>query len=231
MLEVPENHPKINFLVPVDFLKERLNSLKKFSTELEKESLFVDDDEDIREILKIFTDVVPINDLEAEALLLKLREISVGDEIEYIVTCHHCKMMNNIVVLTSDFYDLKPVEYKGNVIPVGLFSSIDTIINNEEMEKLNVAQYSELDDFIKERNSKVFTKESIKRCRKCGGSISIIIDPRSVYTKSTLADIYKDYVNITMFTNSGKLDVDSLYPFEREIFNNLIADKLKTDET
>lgn len=225
------NTEKINFLVSLNFLEERLQQLKRFNSSQERDALLIDDDESDIEILKCLTDIKPINNLEASAFLLKLREISVGDELELMVTCPHCKIMNDPRIDLSTIFALDNPYFleDGTQIPVGLFEDISEIINTLEADKLSMKEYNELERILEEQNNKIFLESAIKYCRKCQGRITIDIEPRSILSKSSLSSLYQEYVNISLFSNNGKLDIDSMYPFEREIFASLIADKMKEE--
>jgi len=220
-----------NFIVPENFLEDRLSRLEKIITRQEKEALLVDDEEPIEDIVKILTDIVPINHFEAEAFLIKIREISGGDIIEYIQTCPHCEVMNDIQITTSELIDLKvPSKFKDFTVPIGLFTELDSIINNKDMDEMTIGEYTALERFVRDRNDKILKRYIDRVCRKCTGTFTIQVEPRDIFSKSTLSSIYKDYVNISMFTNNGSLDIDSLYPFEREIYNNLIQEKMQTED-
>ncbi len=220
----------IKFLVPLDFLEQRLNNINIITSEQERNALMIDDSKSDSDVLKKLTDIIPINDLEAQAFLIKIRESSVQDEIEYIVTCEMCNTMNSLKIETSDCINLTPFYYKGQQFPVGLFTSITSIINNEVLDEISISDYQELEDIMTSQNEQIIKKLHTKYCRKCKSELEIFIDPRAIFTKSTLASIYSDYVNISMYSNNGKLDIDSLYPFEREIYNSMISDKLKETE-
>ena len=221
----------VNFLVPLNFLEERLLSLKRFTSAQERESLLIDDDEPDSVVLNCLTDVKPINTLESSAFLLKLREISVGDELEVMTTCPHCGAMNDLRIDLSKLFVLNEPYFleNGIQVPIGLFEDIDEIINTLEADKLSMKEYNELEEILEQQNEKIFKDSTNNVCRKCQGLIKINIDPRIILSKSSLSNLYQEYVNISMFSNNGKLDIDSMYPFEREIFGSLIADKMKED--
>ncbi len=218
----------MEFSVPQNFLRDRLESLVRITTEIEKEALMIDDEAPILELVASMTDVVPINNLEAEAFLVKIREISAGDSPEYMITCPECQAMNNLFITIDEFFDFDtPYQLNGIDMPIGLFTSIEEIINNTELENISIKDYNELETLILQQNSKIFKTYTTKPCRKCNRSLTVEIDPRVFFSKSTLADIYQDYINISMFTHNGKRDIDTLYPFEREIYNNIISDRMK----
>ena len=209
--------------VPDNFFFDRLNQLKRFNTLQEKNALLVEDTEPVSSILKELTDLTPINELEAQAFLLKLREISVGDEIELIVTCPHCNTMNNPFFPIEKCFNKIPLKFKGKKIPYGLFTTPETIINTDN---LSLKDYSKLEKLLKEQNNNLLKLRHGFMCRKCNQKIFIDIDPRKVFSKSTLTKIYDDYVKISMFTHNGKQDIDLLYPFERELYQTLIEAEL-----
>ncbi len=220
----------IKFLVPLDFLEQRLKDISMITSAQERNALMVDDGKSDSEVLEKLTNLTPINDLEAEAFLIKIRETSVQDQIEYIITCDMCNTMNSIKIETSDCIDLSPSYYNDQQFPVGLFTSLDSIINNGVLDEISIRDYQKLEDIMTTQNEQIVKKLHTKYCRKCKNEIEIFIDPRAIFTKSTLSSIYSDYVNISMYSNNGKLDIDSLYPFEREIYNSMISDKLKEGE-
>ncbi len=222
----------MNYEVSGTFLKDRLDSLEKITTKQEKEALLLDDEDDVRRILKCFTNLVPINDLEADAMLLKIREISIGDDIQFTKRCDSCDVVNELQVLVSEVLHLdKITKFKNKPMPVGLFTQIESIINNTIIDDMNLADYKKLEEALSNQNDEIITKLVEKSCWKCNSPISIYVEPKLVFSKATLSSIYKDYVSISMFSHNSTLDIDSLYPFEREIYVSLISDKLKEDET
>ena len=54
-----------------------------------------------------------------------------------------------------------------------------------------------------------------------------MINPKDTISKSTTTKIFKEYLDISYYTNNSKLDIDSMYPFEREVTLSLLAEKLK----
>ncbi len=218
----------MKFTKSANFLEDRLSSMESYTTLQEKEALLVSDDDPIEKIVKEITDIEPINEKEAEAILVKSREISVSNKIEYVVSCKNCGATNNFNVSTEPFFNFDiDYHYHNNLIPKGIFESPDDIINNTEADNISLREYNELDDMIAQQNETIFTKISFQMCRTCKTEIKIKIDPRDIFSKSSIKSIYRDYVNISMYSNNSKLDIDTLYPFERELFNNLIAEKME----
>ncbi len=214
---------RLKFIVSHDHLKNRLNELKKFSSKQEIAGLLVEDDESILEIVKELTNISPVNEEEAVMFLLKLREISVDDTMESIISCTHCNTMNQLQLEMSEFinYDTK-FTFNDNVLPKGIFKTASDIINNRDLDKLSFKEYGELDEIIKKQNASFFV-DTNRVCRKCKKNIPISIDPRKSFSKSNLTNVYKEYTTLMMMTNNGKLDIDSMYPFERALFLSIIT--------
>jgi len=228
------------FLVPQDFLSQRVQQIKRIKTWQEKEALLIDDDSSLAEFLEplLPKGMVPINDLEADAFILSIRENSISDEFAYISTCVECTVMNEYKPTVSDFLNLKHDETKTEftintgtfTLPQGLFTSPDSIINTSELEQMSIGDYTIIEKAIYEQNGKILKYTDIGNCRKCGTGSLLEVEPRDSFSISTLSGLYKDYVNISTFTNNSKLDIDDLYPFEREIYNNLLDEKTKEQQ-
>ena len=212
-------------------LKERVNSLTRFNTLQEKSALLVDDDEPISKIVSELTTVKSYNENEAKLFLYKLREISVEDNLEMLVTCPHCNIMNQEYIDINKFYNLDVKKYYKDVeLPFGFFDSPEDVINNTKLtDSLSLKEYNDIEKLIHDQNNEIFNDVS-SICRSCKKEIIITFDIKSNFSKSTLKSIYTDYINISMYTNNGVKDIDSLYPFEREIYINLIEDKINTKE-
>ncbi len=204
--------------------------MEPYTTSQEKAALLVSDDDPLEKVLSKLTDIPPMNEKEAEALMVKAREISVSTKIEYIISCKGCGTTNNFMIPIEPFFDFEiDYYYHNKIIPKGIFESPDDIINNAEADNLTLLEYNDLDDIISKQNETIFTKVSIQYCRTCKKEMTVKIDPRDVFSKSSLKSLYRDYVNISMYSNNSKLDIDTFYPFERELYNNLIAEKMNDD--
>ncbi len=213
----------MKFKISNTYFEDKLNSLKRYTTKQEKEVLLAEDDTSLIDILALLSDVVPINEYEATALLFKIREISVSDLIEFTHECKSCEYMNILNIEINSLFNLE----KNYDFPVGLFTTVDDIINTKESDDIILKDYNKLQDDIIEQSGKIFNPIVKSACKKCGFLNQIGISPKSVLSKSSASSIYKEYVDISFYTNNSKNDIDTLYPFEREIFINLIQEKLK----
>lgn len=227
----------MKFIVPNDFLSQRCKRLKKIKTWQEKEALLIDDESSLAEFLEplLPVDIVPINDLEANAFILKIRENSISDEFSYISTCIDCKVMNEYKPTVSDFLNLNLKETETKVelssetiiLPQGLFTAPESIINSTQLEEMSIGDYNLIEKALFEQNDKILKYTYIGNCRKCGTGALLEVNPRENFSISTLSGLYKDYIEISTFTSNSKLDIDDLYPFEREIYNSLLNEKTK----
>ena len=214
----------IIFTKDAQYLTKKLSKLAKFSTQQEKMGLLVDTDKPLSDILNELSPVVAINENEAKIMLFKLREISVSDIAEFMITCGSCKAMTEYQVPVNEFIDLTGNFYiDDKLLPKGYFNSIEDIINTTDIDNLSLKLYNEIEDKIKEQNRAIFP-EVTRNCRKCENTIELDFSIREHFSKSTPAGIYQDYVDISIFSHNGKLDIDSMWPFEREIFVSLFKD-------
>ncbi len=214
----------IKFIVSHDFLEKRLNKLEKFTTKQEIEGLLVEDDESIINILSKLSDIEPINEDEAKIFLLKLREISVDDKMESLLSCSHCGTVNQFQFDINEFINYDTFYFNDVLIPQGIFKAASDILSDKDLDKMTFKEYEKLDEIIKEQNES-FLQNSSRTCRKCKKDIMIDIDIRTIFSKNNVSSLYKEYATLMTVSNNGKLDIDSMYPFERTLFLNLLTEK------
>lgn len=216
----------MDFLKEQDYLKKKFKKLKKYTTFQEKEVLLMEDDATFTEILAVLSDVEPLNETEAAALILKLREISVSDLLSVIQECKSCNQMNSFEIEIEEFFDLTPIpDYPD--FPIGIFHNIYDVINTTTYDNLILSECNNLKKILEEQANKVFVPFTTKRCRVCGTNIKVGINPKDAISKSGTANIYTEYLTLSYYTHMTKLDVDSMFPYERELFLNLLKEKLK----
>lgn len=231
----------MEFIVPKDFLSQRCNSIPRIKTWQEKEALLVEDNKSVYDFIKplLPKGLIPINELEADAFILNIREKSISDEFSFISTCQECQTMNEYKPSVSKFLNLNYNETKTEVrlstgivtLPQGLFTKPESIINTNDLENLSIKEYNLIEKALFEQNDKILKYTYIGHCRKCGTGALLEITPRENFSVSSLSGLYKDYIEISSFTSNSKLDIDDLYPFEREIYNSLLEEKTKEQPT
>ncbi len=213
----------MEYLKSKNFLEDKLNSLKKYTTYQEKEALLLEDDASFSETVAILSDITPINELEAVAMIFKLREISVSDIIELTQTCPHCNYPDIHQIEIKEFFNFKSTLD----IPIGLFENIDDIINTSYTNDLILSEYIRIEEELEQQNTKVFRPYVFKYCKRCSSQLKFDVHPKSIISKSGPSNIFKEYMNLTFYSSMNKKDVDDMFPYEREIFLNLLKEKLK----
>ena len=206
-----------------NYLNDRFKKLKKYTSSQELEVLLLEDNATPIEVLSILSNIKTTNETEAMAFIFKLREISVSDLIEITKSCSECNYMNVHNIEIDEFFNLDI----NTELPLGIFSEPEDIINTKTANKLILKEYIKIKKELEENTSKVF-KLSVKRvCQRCKEQEEIYINPISIISKSSQISIFKEYVDISFYSNITKLDVDSMFPFQREITLNLLTEKLK----
>ena len=207
---------------------DRVRRLKRYTSKQEKEALLLEDYEPLEKLFRILqpdTDIVPINDLEIVAFIYKLREISVNDIVEFIRVCDdkECGFQNLYGIEIKEFFgeesEIEDIEINGKVIPKGIYTSLDEVIDTDEMTLKDIKKY---EDMLLKRTDKIFNPFIKKPCRKCGKELEISLDPRSMISKTNVSGIYQEYTQISFYTSNSKLDIDDMYPFERELTIGLV---------
>ena len=209
--------------------REKLGKLKRYTTKQEKDFLLLEEDATLTQQLKTVSDVKADNEYEALAFLFKLREISVSNLVEIPKSCS-CGYINSFTIDINDMFNFTP-EFIPNyeMMAVGIFMSADEIINTNILDSLIIKDLKTLNELIFKRSQEIFSPKIIKECQKCNTSLELYFNPASLISKSNPAMIYKEYVDISYYSSITKQDIDSMYPFEREIFLSLLSEKLKED--
>jgi len=213
----------LEFIKSKNYIKERLDKIPRYNTLREKEALLIFEDSSLIEIFNVLcpdSKVIPDNEIEAGAFILKSREESVSDLIEGFHECS-CGVINDFSVEIESLFNF---EIKSN-IPIGLFEKVEDIINNTDV--LTVKEYNILLDEIIENNNKILSITIDTKCRSCGKSIKSSLNPSNYISRSSIAGIYDEYFTLSFYTNLTKKDIDEMYPFEREIFIGLLKKKLE----
>ena len=175
--------------------------------------------------------VNPQNEFEAMAFIFKVREISVSDIIEVSNTCDKCKRqdIHGVNIISMFFQGEKDIDKS---VPIGLFSSIEDLEDLEDLElsqyninNLSINEYNQMESVLFDNNIKIFNPAVTLICRKCGNEYETALKAVDIVSKSTISNIYEQYLDISYHSHMTKLDTDSMLPFEREIFVGLIQKK------
>ena len=166
---------------------------------------------------------------EKIAMLYKLREISVGGDVNISFKCEHCNQNNeNIINIENIVKSAKCANHpKKNIIDKFTncteYNLEDFIIG--DVEEMDLDEYENL---LNEVKSSVTSFEFLKPtyCQKCTKENLIKIDEPGLVlelmSEDTLIGIYKTYNDLIFHGTYSKLDIDSLYPFERTILLSLL---------
>jgi hypothetical protein len=231
----------IKFTKEKDFLKNRLKKLSKvkYTSEQEKEILLLDDDEDELEIYKILVKdkyLEPLNKMELLLFLIKLRENSVSDILEGMKECEKCGVINDFQIDLSVITDVSKVELKEEHIekypdfPIGLFESIEDILDEETIEEISVLEYNEIEEIIYYNNEKLLNLVYDFECRipSCKHKNVVVIFPKSILSKTSLTNLYEEYFALSFYGSNTYSDINKMYPFERELFTALLTKKMES---
>lgn len=202
--------------------KSRLDSLQPYNTSQEKDAVIYSmSQHNIMELCKKLGGN-PINSLEAESFIYKLREKSVGDYIEVTSSCVSCNQHDVFYLNIAEMFNFEELD---NTIPIGLFESTSELPDEENINNMNLDDFSQLEKSIEFNNAKIFNPCIIKKCKKCNENMIIKVPYKDIISKFSIKNIFEQYVDISTFTNMTKKDTDSMLPYEREIFLGLIQSK------
>ena len=164
----------------------------------------------------------PRNNLEAEAEIFLARRISVGELIEISYSCGKCGHFNMSNVLIDDLFFQNGTDVIGK--PYRLVEDI-LDLDDDQIENLSIDEYNDLEVQIYKNNLNIFNNKVKVKCRSCGFEEEVAIDYKSIISKFNIKNIYEQYLDITTYGGMTKSDVDTLYPFEREILLGIIQER------
>ena len=213
--------------------------LESYTSLQEKDLLFLTmDDFSGKNILDLALDICKIprkiisklNEQEKKCVLYKLRELSIGNEINIKFKCQKCGQRSENFVNISNIIKHPNLKHK-SVIDNGKYNGgeiFDCLKGN--YEEMFIDEYEKLKENIKNYITTFdFKKECI--CQKClFKNIIDISDTKFIIdnlSEETLQSYYKTYNTLVFFGKYSKLDIDSMIPYERTIFLGLLENQLK----
>ena len=198
-------------------------------------------DEALKILLYSPDEISKFSDFEKRIILLKCRELSVGDDISFNFKCGKCKAINQSVLRVDDFFinkldnNQQPLKFRGFKI-VDAFIEADNIsiheyLKNEDggevdedvIDEMDSITYEDIYDEIK--NHTLQFRNSITGYCSCGHHVPIKLSDRFVVenmSEDSIQSIYKTYSDLIYFGNYSKYDIDTLVPFERTIFVGML---------
>jgi phage FluMu protein Com len=209
-------------------LKDILNEITPYTVKQEKKSI-LEEFENYTKLSKILQPHIdPLNEIEAQIIILKSREISVSDVIEGMIKCQNeeCKILNEFKIPIEKIVN---TDIQSDILPLGVFIDKEEIYDEKDLDELIIKDYEDLDYLILEQNEKIFKPQQEIRCRKCGSIINTYIDPKDTVSKMSIKGIYNDLYVLSRRTNNSFVDLEKLLPFEREIYINLYKKEIEED--
>lgn len=219
---------------------EKTFLIEPYTTKIEKDIL-LSLDFDILDI-DVYLDILnfrtehELTEIEKKLILYKHREVSLGDDINVSYVCNKCKIRNDTAIELSNF--VKPGSRNDSDIikiikPVTDSNLSDFLKEKIDIDNLDIEEYEKLFQRVKDNQPTIsFIKES--KCINCK-HIKYFDVSNTKYILETLSDdtlmtLYKTYSSLIFFGKYSKLDIDSMYGFERTIFLGLL-NKLREDLT
>jgi len=166
-----------------------------------------------------------LTDNEKKLILLKLRAISVGEEIPIKFICDNCNKPIESVLNISNIHKNGKKSDKVKDIYEDLTEDNFHKFVDTNVDELELDEYDKLYELVEESIVK-FNFNLPCMCSLCGNKqyfdisdSKYIIDNMS---EDTLMSLYKTYNDLIFFSHYTKQDVDSMLPFERSIFIGLL---------
>lgn len=186
--------------------------------------------------------IAPLSDAEKRIILLKCRELSVGDDISFNFHCKKCNNLSNTIAKVDNFFtnraddESEPMRFKDFMIQES-FIDMDgdnltnyirnfngSEIDEEFLDNMDTIQYEDIFDEVK-NNTLKFQKDIFGFCSTCGNKVPIHLGDNFIVenmSEDSISSMYKTYSDLIYFGNYTKQDIDSLVPFERTIFVGML---------
>ena len=217
--------------------------LTPYNTKQEKEILLLSsmgsegDIDDVLYILKdnIDHDIFGFSRLEKLMILMKMRSISVGDEINVKYQCTCGKINDTALVLP--FPEEKEIEtiFEGIQFEnmVGKYTEASDY-TSENLDELDLDKYCEIEEFVKDNFTKIDMVGSAN-CMFCGAEKNYNLDNDEYIienmSEDTLLNIYTVISDMVYYSHYTKSDIDELIPFERTILFELLIKTKKENNS
>jgi len=175
------------------------------------------------------TVIETLSHYEKLAFLYKLREISVGSELSVSFTCSRCNVgSENTVDIEHIIAEPEcPSEHiKDQYTKITNYNLHEYLNESKEyVQELYVMDFEDLLETVESNTVKFdFLRQVI--CQKCTKTNYINIESTKfcidVMSEDSLVSLYQSYNDLIFFGKYSKLDVDSMYPFERTILTQML---------
>jgi hypothetical protein len=234
--------------IPFIYGDKKIN-LTPYNTLQEKNILLYNSfcENDINGVLNILKDNIDIDltelsEIEKKLILYKLRVISVGDDINVKYKCKCGKA--NESVLNIPFPKDKKIEstYKKfnlNINLKNMVGKFEDVVNHvdiseEELDEMDLNIYEDLEQHIKNNFVNIDLTANAK-CFSCGHLTSFnISDEKSIIeslSEDSLMSLYMCISDMIYYSHYNKSDIDTMLPFERTIFYELLLKTKKENNS
>lgn len=202
--------------------------LEPYTSKQEKELILIQayspsiSEENLDDALRIcnFDGEISSLSLQEKILILwKYREISISEDVSLKFQCPHCGTMCDNDVKITNLY--KPAEIPSEIIRDNYDGTGEVHLSDDA----DISEYIQASkDISKHIGHFDFTRQCT--CVRCQKSVNVdlskiefVLDNMS---EKSIQGIYDQYNSLIYFGHYSKLDIDSMYPFERDVFLGIL---------
>lgn len=212
--------PKTFYLEPYTTAQEKeLILIQAYSQNITEENL-----DDALRICKFSGNISDLTLQEKILILWKYREISISETVALKFQCPHCGTMCDNDVKITDLY--LPAEEPLKSIHDNMNGTGTVNISDDADIETYMQACKDIDKHIGHFD---FTKPCV--CLKCKNEVNVqLSDPSFVLdnmSEKSIQGIYDQYNSLIYFGHYSKLDIDSMYPFERDVLLGILQKTIK----
>ena len=176
------------------------------------------------------------SDYEKLAIITELRSISVGEVYELKMKCQHCQQrfefgvqLNNIIQSGKLGNSGNSKDFKGIKVIEAFSSNYNDFCPGIDIDDLDTDIYDELIEYIEDNKTKFNFSKDVK-CEHCQKINTIVFNKDILFkniSEDSIENYYKTISSLVYNGKYSKLDLDSMLPFERNIYLGLLNEEIK----
>ena len=218
--------------VSLKYLNKKFE-LEPYTSRQEKDLILLPDFAEKEELLDKALELLNFNykgltENEKKIILFKFREISVGDKVNIKFTCPFCGQTQEQEVSISNLIT-EPTK-KSKYIKSPLINSNNIFDYFKNIDDLDWCKFETLKDNLKDYVC-TFNFKRKCNCIKCKKENTVDISDNEFIIRSlselSYSGIMTTYTNLVYYGHYSKLDIDSMYPFERFILERMLEKEIE----
>ncbi len=190
-------------------------------------SVNINGPKEYKDYINILTEDEKIN------IILELRNISISEIFNFVVPCK-CKKKSEkeikfddcLVIGDIKYYEPRPDIKLKNIVSENIYDFTDY-----DLDELEIDEFDGIEKYINDNRTR-FNFSTKCNCDHCGAEINIELNTKTLLeglSEDTAITFYKGISSLVYLGKYTKLDIDSMLPFERNVYLGLLNEQIKNN--